>query len=165
MVAHGEDHLSPAMRCLELRLPPPVVVLIWAIAMAALAWAWPEFSFPVPGRTLLALALAALGIGLGGAGVIAFRKAQTTVNPVRPHQASCIVSHGVFAYTRNPMYLGLFLVLLGWALFLANPLPFAMLPLFIAYMTRFQIIPEERHLQEKFGAPYTTYLQSVRRWL
>ena len=153
------------MRALELRLLPPVIVLIWAIAMAALAWAWPELTLPLPARLPLAIALAALGIGLGCAGIVAFRKAQTTFNPVRPGKASCIVSNGVFAYTRNPMYLGMLLVLVGWALFLAHPLSFATLPLFVAYMTRFQIIPEERHLQDKFGEPYASYLQSVRRWL
>ena len=153
------------MHTLELRLLPPVVVALWAALMALLSWVWPALSFALPARLPLAIGIAALGFGLGGAGIVAFRKAQTTFNPVRPDKASCIVAHGVFRYTRNPMYLGMLLALIAWDLFLAHPLPFAALPLFVAYMTRFQIIPEERHLREKFGAPYDAYLKTVRRWM
>ena len=153
------------MKALELRFLPPVVVALWAAAMALCAWIWPDLTWTLPARLSLAICLTVLGCATGVAGIVAFRKAQTTFNPVRPGKASCVVSTGIFRYTRNPMYLAMLLVLAGWAVYLAHPLGFASLPLFMAYMTRFQIVPEERHLYAKFGAPYAAYLQSVRRWL
>jgi protein-S-isoprenylcysteine O-methyltransferase Ste14 len=63
------------------------------------------------------------------------------------------------------MYLGLLLVLLGWASFLANALAFMFLPLFVLYINRFQIDPEERALVSMFGQDFTNYLSKVRRWL
>ena len=157
------------MPSLELRLLPPVVVALWAVAMGALAKGLPALAVALPGSAQARLALAAfaalVGLALGIAGIVAFRRAQTTFNPVRPDKASCVVSSGVFQYSRNPMYLGMLCVLTGWALYLAHLLAFAALPLFVAYMTRFQIVPEEKHLAEKFGEPYHAYRNTVRRWL
>ena len=90
---------------------------------------------------------------------------RTTINPLRPHNASAIVSHGIYRYTRNPMYVGLLMFLTAWAVWLSNLLAFAVLPVFVACLTRLQIIPEERILTEKFGETYTRYAQNVRRWI
>jgi len=102
---------------------------------------------------------------IGIAGVLAFRQAQTTVNPVKPESASTVVSNGIFAYTRNPMYLALLLLLLAYAIWLENMLAFVGCPLFVAYMNRFQIYPEERALEGLFGERYLVYKQKVRRWI
>ena len=72
---------------------------------------------------------------------------------------------GVYTITRNPMYLGLAIVLLGWACFLSNALAFAFIPAFVLYMNRFQIGPEEAVLGGMFGEQYTSYRSRVRRWL
>ena len=153
------------MRCLELRLPPPAVLLLWGALMQAGAWAWPTLGFDFPARLPLAAGLVLAGLACGLAGVLAFRRAQTTLNPKRPERASCVVSTGIYRHTRNPMYLGIALMLAGWAVYLAHALAFAALPLFFAYLTRFQIMPEEDRLREKFGPAYLDYRQRVRRWL
>jgi protein-S-isoprenylcysteine O-methyltransferase Ste14 len=82
-----------------------------------------------------------------------------------PRTTSAIVTSGVYRFSRNPMYLGFLLGVTGWAVFLSDLLAFAFLPLFIVYMNRFQIIPEERALSEKFGRHFTKYKDTVRRWL
>jgi protein-S-isoprenylcysteine O-methyltransferase Ste14 len=112
-----------------------------------------------------AVLLAGIGLGICVVGVAAFRKAKTTVNPVQAHNASSLVRHGIYRYTRNPMYLGMLLVLAGWAAFLANPGALVFLPLFVGFMNRFQIQPEERILASLFGVEYASYLAQVRRWL
>ena len=101
--------------------------------------------------------------GIGG--VLAFRRHETTVDPTRPHKASALVVASVYRHTRNPMYLGLALVLAAWAMYLANLVALLVLPAFIAYMTRFQIKPEEEALLDKFGAEFALYMSRVRRWL
>ncbi len=87
------------------------------------------------------------------------------MNPIKPGAASSLVSSGVYRFTRNPMYLGLSVTLLGWAMFLSNPLALLAVPLFVLYINRFQIDPEERVLSSLFGAEYAAYKEKVRRWL
>ncbi|MFM2422258.1 MAG: hypothetical protein RL291_788 [Pseudomonadota bacterium] len=152
---------------LELKIPPPIVGAIaaagaWLVAgmpgLAALS------SVPAP-RLILAGALAAAGLVIDLAGVLAFLRAKTTVNPLRPDRTSQVVDTGIYAFTRNPMYLGFALVLAGWITLLGSVAGGLALPAFIAYITRFQIEPEERHLRAKFGAAYDAYCARVRRWV
>jgi protein-S-isoprenylcysteine O-methyltransferase Ste14 len=96
---------------------------------------------------------------------VALHRAHTTVNPVHVDQASSIVTNGVYRLTRNPMYVGLALLLTAWAIWLAVPWAFAGPALFGLYIYRFQILPEERAMEAKFGAEYLAYKQRVRRWL
>lgn len=153
------------MRALEHKIPPPVVLLVIGAAM----WAGARQAAALPVNSLLrwaiAGALAVLGIVLAGLGKLAFRRAGTTTNPRRPELASAFVSSGVYRHTRNPMYLGATAVLLGWAVFLAAPWTLLGPVLFVAYITRFQILPEERELRAKFGSEYAEYQQRVGRWL
>lgn len=153
------------MAALELRVPPVVVTLACAGLMWAAAALSPSLAFDVPGRAVIAVVLAVAGAAVALAGVFAFRRAETTVNPVRPDAASSLVASGVYRVTRNPMYLGFLLALLGWAVWLAYPLAFLVLPLFVAYMSRFQIRPEERALRARFGESFESYSRSTRRWL
>jgi protein-S-isoprenylcysteine O-methyltransferase Ste14 len=151
---------------LELKIPPPVIAATVAAGMVAVAlWVGPVLNLPMALRMGGALALAAMGACFDLAGIWAFRKAKTTVNPMAPQRSAKLVANGVYRMTRNPMYLGLVLILLGLALYLASP--WALLgPLaFAAYITRFQIFPEERALTAHFGAAYTAYCAQVRRWL
>lgn len=99
------------------------------------------------------------------AGLYEFQKAKTTFNPMTPDDASSVVTSGVYRVSRNPMYVGFLLLLIGWAIWLSHPLPFFLLPVFVLYMNRFQILPEERALSAKFGKAYDSYQQGVRRWL
>ena len=94
-----------------------------------------------------------------------FYSAKTTINSVQLNYASSFVVSGVYSFTRNPMYLGLLFVLLGWLLFLSNILAVVFIPLFIFFMNYFQIKPEEKALELKFGQAFILYKLKVRRWL
>lgn len=151
---------------LELKIPPPLVGAAVAGAMVAAAVLLPPVLALSPGLRLgVALALAGVGAGFDLAGLLAFRKAKTTVNPLTPQRSSAVVTHGVYGLTRNPMYLGLALILLGLAVYLASPWALLGPVVFVAYITRFQVLPEERALEARFGAGYSAYCKRVRRWL
>ena len=115
-------------------------------------------------RVGAALALVVIGLSISISGIVSFRRAKTTINPSKPSAASSLVTSGVYRYTRNPMYLGLSVTLMGWAVFLSNPLALLAVPLFVLYVNRFQINPEERVLSSLFGAEYAAYKEKVRRW-
>jgi len=105
------------------------------------------------------------GLGFDLLGLLAFFGSRTTINPMRPDQASALVTGGIYRLTRNPMYVGMTCLLSAWAVQLAA-LPAWLGPLaFVLYITRFQILPEERALAARFGAEFTDYASRVRRWL
>jgi protein-S-isoprenylcysteine O-methyltransferase Ste14 len=118
----------------------------------------------VPWRLALAMLLVLCGGAVALAGVLAFRRARTTVNPLRPDSASQLVVAGIYRHTRNPMYLGMALWLLAWGLWLDVPPALLGVPAFVLYLNRFQIAPEERALQALFGADFAGYCARVRRW-
>lgn len=152
------------MQALELKIPPPVVALITASLMWLLSKLLPG-AINVPAGTLVAVLIALLGISIAITGVVSFRRAKTTVNPMRVSAASSLVTGGAYSRTRNPMYLGLLLVLVGWSIYLANLAALVVLPLFVAYINRFQIAPEERALGGIFGEAFHAYRSRTRRWI
>src|SRR5262245_11402637 len=135
------------MQSLELKIPPPVVTLVFAGAMFGVARFVPSLSFVLPGRSIIALTLVVLGVVVSAAGVIAFRKQRTTINPLTPDRSTSIVSSGIYRVSRNPMYLGFLLMLAGWAAYLSNVGAALLLVGFVAYLTQYQIKPEERILR------------------
>jgi protein-S-isoprenylcysteine O-methyltransferase Ste14 len=153
------------MRTLEHRIPPPLVVVAIGVGMYWLSThsAHAEWSYPL--RVGLVLCVAGLGIIFLGGGFFAFSQARTTIDPVRLESASALVTTGVFRITRNPMYVGFAAMLTAWAIWLQTPWALSGVALFVAFTWRFQIVPEERTLAKKFGAPYERYKHSVRRWL
>ena len=153
------------MQSLELKIPPPIVALATAALMWFAASLMPPFVLPDTLRVGVAVILAITGISLDLTGLIAFIRAKTTINPLRPASSAALVTNGLYRLTRNPMYLGMLLVLLGWAVFLSSLAALLVAPLFVLYINRFQIAPEERVLEEKFGAAFTDYTRRVRRWL
>jgi protein-S-isoprenylcysteine O-methyltransferase Ste14 len=153
------------MQALELKIPPPAVALLVAVAMWGISLATAIVEVPALVRAVAAIAIALVGIGTAISGTVAFRRAKTTVNPLKPETTSSLVTDGVYRFTRNPMYVGLAVVLLAWALFVSSPLAFLGPLVFILYITRFQIIPEERVLSAMFGTAYSEYQAKVRRWL
>ena len=153
------------MRFVELKIPPPLVALGTGILMWLAASLMPPFDIPDIIRVSATLTLALVGIGLDLTGLITFLRARTTINPLKPTATAALVTTGLYRFTRNPMYLGMLLVLLGWAMFLSNLAALLIAPLFALYITRFQIIPEERVLTEKFGTAFMVYQSQVRRWL
>lgn len=153
------------MRALELKIPPVVIGLALGAVMAAFARLAPAFAFGLPGGRVIAAGLAAIGVLVALSGVASFRRAGTTVNPLQPSATARLVVSGIYRRTRNPMYLGMLLVLLGWGVFLANVLAFLAAIAFIPLMNRLQIGPEERSLAATFGPAFTAYQSTVRRWL
>jgi protein-S-isoprenylcysteine O-methyltransferase Ste14 len=153
------------MSALELKIPPLVVVLVTVILMWLVARAAPQFGFLVPAHDFAAMSFAFAGFVTSALGVVSFRRAGTTTNPLKPESSSALVVSGIYKLTRNPMYLGFLLAQLGWAIFLSNVLAFLILPLFVLYINRFQIKPEERTLTALFGQDFAAYKASVRRWL
>ncbi len=153
------------MKALELKLPPVAVVLIIGVLMWSIARYLPIAPVLIAGKAIIAAVVALAGIALGVMGILIFRRAETTVHPSVPDKASAIVNSGVYRFSRNPMYLGLALILTGWAVFLGDAGNVILIAVFVAYMTQFQIKPEERVLEAKFGAAYSDYKSSVRRWL
>jgi len=144
------------MDALKLKIPPPVVALTTAGVMWLVARAVPTLGFALPARRALAACVAIAGVSIAIAGVAAFRRVGTSLNPLQPEKASSLVVSGIYRITRNPMYLGLLLVLIAWALILSNVLAVIMLPGFILYMNRFQIGPEEAALTSAFGPDFAT---------
>jgi protein-S-isoprenylcysteine O-methyltransferase Ste14 len=173
MWALGRFRLNSGVRpqgnlvdALEHKIPPPVVGLLVAAAMWAVAKANPSLTLPASIYLSLGAALLALsGIAVAAAGVVAFRRSETTIDPLKPETTTSLVIGGIYSVTRNPMYLGMLLVLGAWMVFLGS-LPALVGPAaFALYITRFQIIPEERALSALFGDAFTAYAAKVRRWL
>ena len=152
------------MQTLELKIPPVVQVLVTASLMWTLAVAVPSLGFTLSGSPLVALVFAAIGFAFALLGVLEFRSAGTTVDPRVPDQSVSLVVRGVYRISRNPMYVGFLLVLIAWGIFLSNLASLVLLSAFVIYMNRFQIVPEERHMREKFGEAYRQYEAEVRRW-
>jgi protein-S-isoprenylcysteine O-methyltransferase Ste14 len=150
---------------LELKVPPPIVVVILGLMMWALARIPPHLAVPGSTRIVGGLLLIGAGLALNIAGVMTVRRFKTTFNPLRPDTTTALVSTGLFGMSRNPMYLGFLVVLLGWSAYLASPWALAGPVVFVLYINRFQIVPEERALSSLFGAGFEEYKSKVRRWL
>lgn len=146
-------------------MPPPLVAAVFALFMWLVAIAFPALDLDLPARSELAAVFVAVAVGIGAAALLGFRRAKTTVNPLKPEASSALVTGGIYRWTRNPMYLAMLLVLIGWACIVANLAALVMLPLFVSTLNRLQIEPEERALRARFGAEFENYRRKVRRWL
>ncbi len=153
------------MQWLEHKIPPPVVAALVALAMWLVAPLGPRLALGASTSLVLATSLFAVALAFDLAGLLAFRASRTTTNPLTPERASKLVTGGVYRVTRNPMYVGLCFILLAWAVYLSALLPFLGPLVYILYITRFQIVPEERVLRQLFGEQYIQYTARVRRWL
>lgn len=153
------------MKALENKIPPPVLMFIMAVAMWGAAKIQAAVTIESHLRIGLMVALGVIALAFSIGGIIAFRAAKTTLNPVQIDRASRLVTGGIYRFSRNPMYVGLTALLAGWAVFLAVPLTAIGPVAFALFMYRFQILPEERVMAEKFGREYLEYKQRVRRWV
>jgi len=153
------------MKTLELKIPPLPLAVGFGIVMWAIDRWLPLNADRSLVRTVIALVTFGLAVIIVVTAVIGFRRARTTVDPFHPETASNIVTTGIYRVTRNPMYLGFLLALIALAVFLGHVVSAALPLIFIVYMNRFQIEPEERALLARFGASYEAYLRSVRRWI
>jgi protein-S-isoprenylcysteine O-methyltransferase Ste14 len=153
------------MRWFQLKIPPAVQLVIAAGLMWGLAELTPDLGLDRDLRTWLYRGLTVLGGLVVVRGWWDFRRARTTVDPTRPHKASSLVVTGAYRFSRNPMYLGFLLLLIGWAAFLDNAYSLAALPLIVLSLTQLQIRPEEDALQSRFGSDWEDYARRVRRWI
>jgi protein-S-isoprenylcysteine O-methyltransferase Ste14 len=153
------------MQSLELKIPPPIIAVLVAFAMWGISLITPLLEVSKTYRSPLAIAIAAVGVAVAIAGTISFRQAKTTVNPLKPESTSSLVNSGIYQFTRNPMYLGMLMVLVAWAVFLSSIWSLLGLPAFFFYIDRFQIAPEEKALIKLFGNDYAAYQTKVRRWI
>ncbi|NNK33841.1 MAG: isoprenylcysteine carboxylmethyltransferase family protein [Xanthomonadales bacterium] len=150
---------------LQLKVPPAIQLVIAAGLMWGLAELTPDLGLDRGLRTWLYRGLTVLGGLVVVRGWWDFRRARTTVDPTRPHKASSLVVTGAYRFSRNPMYLGFLLLLIGWAAFLDNAYSLAALPLIVLSLTQLQIRPEEDALQSRFGSDWEDYARRVRRWI
>ena len=153
------------MNWLETKIPPPVVMILLGLAAYFTARHWPQLSLTISLHSLLAAVLVGIGIALDILPALVFRRARTTVNPLTPAATSSLVTTGIYRYTRNPMYLGQALILAGWAVYLQHGLALLAPVLFVLYITRFQIMAEERVLAVRFAPAYQEFCKQTRRWL
>lgn len=153
------------MPSLEHKIPPPVIGALVAAAMWSVSALGPQFPIATGPKYAAVAILAVAGVAFDLLGLLAFRAFRTTINPLKPERASAMVTSGVYRVSRNPMYVGMVLLLLAWAVNLSALLPFAGPPIFVLYITRFQIQSEERVLKGIFGKEYSAYAARVRRWL
>ena len=153
------------MKALETKIPPPAI----ALAFAALIW-WmasylPQIDIEFMPKIVIVSVLVAIGAIFDLSGLVTFLRAKTTVNPMKPHASSALVTTGIYKITRNPMYVGLVFILSGWCIYLNSPAALIGVAGFILYIHALQILPEERMLITLFGEEYIEYQSRVRRWL
>ena len=153
------------MTMLELKVPPPLGAAVVAAAMYLVSAWTPGLHLLIPAAATIAAALGTAGVAVNVAALWAFRRHRTTVNPLRPDNATALVTDGIFAWTRNPMYLGMTLVALGAALWAGRPLMF-LAPVLVFAVANFFFIPfEEAKMRRQFGEQFDGYTKRVRRWI
>ncbi len=150
---------------MKLLIPPPIQTLLSAIMMWLISRYFLYANFSLNGMNVLAFLFLIIGVIIIIMGINKFRENRTTISPIKPNKTSSLVNNGIYKYTRNPMYLGLLLMLFSAALFLKNFISFLIIPLFILFITRNQILPEEEILDNMFGEEYKNYKKKVRRWI
>jgi protein-S-isoprenylcysteine O-methyltransferase Ste14 len=153
------------MRFLELKVPPVALFILVFVASYFSAQHLSVGAIVLPYKIIVLVIGIALSGVVGLSGIWEFRKQETTVNPIKVETASAVVDSGIFGYTRNPMYLGLFILLFCLGYFFQNLFSVLLSFVFVIYMNNFQIKPEERALEQLFGAEYVDYKQKVRRWI
>ncbi|GLT15943.1 methyltransferase family protein [Vibrio algivorus] len=154
------------MQLLELKIKPPIVSVIAVMIMFGLDYWLPSDRLGVGQYRLgIVLGLVLIGFMLAVIGVKTFIQAETTIHPDLKHATNKLVTNGIYRLSRNPMYLGMLLNLLAISVWLNNWLTIGVCIGFVCYISQFQIKPEERFLQQRFGKQYTDYCKKVRRWL
>ena len=150
---------------MRLKIPPLVQLFISALLMWIISIYAFNFRFIFKFSNELSLFCLIIGVTIIVFGIATFQKAETTVNPLHPDKASSLVSMGIYQYTRNPMYFGLLLILLSIGFYLENLASMLILPIYVWFISKYQIIPEEEALHKLFGQDYVNYQERVRRWI
>ena len=148
---------------MKTKIPPPII----ALTCIVLNYLSTYLINPIKFANIEIIGILILLVGLVTAmlAIFLFKKVKTTVNPINPEEATTLVTTGIFSVTRNPMYLGLFFVICSTVFFFGSWCGIIILTLFVWYINKFQIIPEEEAMEKLFGDKYNEYRQNVRRWI
>jgi protein-S-isoprenylcysteine O-methyltransferase Ste14 len=157
--------MAENMKKLELKVPPVAVAVIVGTAMWLVSIVLPKMHLSDTFHVAMIVIFAAIGAAFGIAGLLSFSKAKTTFDPMKPDSSTSLVTSGIYSITRNPMYVGLLSILTAWCFFVESAYALLLLAVFVIYMNKFQIQPEERALRSIFGDAYDSYVLRVRRWL
>lgn len=157
--------MKTTLQILETKIPAPVLAAVLGVVMKAYVVSGGILVDPSLLRMQLGVGLAQVSglLVLAALGCMAWSR--TTINPIVPERATCLVTGGVYRFSRNPMYLSLLMLLVAYAVRIESPAVWLAPVFFVAYVTRFQILPEERVLAQKFGGAYQDYRQRTRRWI
>lgn len=150
---------------LRLKIPPPLIALIFAALMWLISLYTPIISLSENSKSFVIFLCIFIGLTFDIFALVNFRQAKTTINPLQPEKTIQLVTNGIYQYSRNPMYVGLTFFLLAWAIYLLAPANIIMILLFVLLINELQIKPEEQALLKKFGQDYIQYQQKVRRWV
>jgi len=145
------------------KIVPPIYLLLTLLVMAALHFGAPIARIIDPSLSYSGIALIVLGIAITAIAARAFARAGTPIIPFEPSTA--LVAGGLYRMTRNPMYLGMVVALLGTGVLFGTVSPFLPIPVFVWIIQKKFIEAEEGFLEEIFGAQYLAYKGKVRRWL
>lgn len=149
---------------MKLKVPPAAIFLVFGLLMYGVASILPFGEFDFFGRKVLLKVLWALAVIIALIALLQFFISGTTIDPRTPGKSKKLVTNGIYQFSRNPMYLALLLILLGWGLWLGNAFNTIVAAGFVYYMNAFQIKPEEESLLKIFGTAYKQYCTLVRRW-
>ena len=151
---------------MHLKIPPPIVTLI-GILLIFLSKNYILILYLHPHlQNTLSFLFLIIGFIIIFSATKEFKKSETTINPMKPETSTSLVTSGIFKYSRNPMYLGLTSILLASCFYFSSLLGIIVyVPLFIFYITVFQIIPEEETMRGLFKDEYLSYCSKVRRWI
>ena len=145
------------------KIPPPIVTATFGLIIYFSKSFSPVYNFD--NSKMISVIFLLFGLGIFSAAVQSFKKHKTTINPLSPDKASSLVNSGIFSYSRNPMYLGMLLILLSVSFKFNISGGLFISFLFKIYITRFQIIPEEKAMAKLFGEEFITYKNQTRRWI
>ena len=150
---------------MKLKVPPAAQAILFGLLMYIIDKYITIGNFSFIGQTVTAITIFSIGILITIIAIWRFIKAKTTSDPTNPSKATTLVTHGIYKYSRNPMYLTILIVLFSWMIALGNIFNIIVLIIFVYYITTYQIKPEEEALTKLFKNDYTNYCNKVRRWI
>jgi protein-S-isoprenylcysteine O-methyltransferase Ste14 len=148
---------------LKTKIPPPIIALLFIIVTYLSSLVIAPFKFS--NQSLMSCLIFLLGLVCVLSAMRQFKQKNTIINPMTPQKTTTLVVDGIFNYSRNPMYLGLLLVLTSSGIYFGAWLSLLLVPIFYFLITTLQIIPEEEAMLELFGESFVEYTKKVRRWI
>lgn len=145
------------------KIPPPIVTLICGLGIYFSRPFFPEYILSI--NNILSIFILFLGLGILFISAASFKKHQTTINPLKPEQASSLVISGVFSFSRNPMYLGMVFILISISIKFNLLGGLLITSMFVLFIKKFQIIPEEAAMHKLFPKEFASYKENTRRWI